>query len=222
MDKIESQAMFQQVRVAHRMAVAYYKRLFQLLKEVTSDDSLGLSFLAWDTNDFSRPCQRKSNVFESFEWDLLPGISTHYVFYSGKSQVEQSEGDWLLDCHVITDTGVLGDWGGENKDPLDLEVSAEDANSVLRFHLQAPIEEGELKWFEGIWKDSSDLECTKSAEMTYVDDKNKVLGCSFEIALDELTGSSAADTVVQKIMEFRDALLAEVNEITSHTEEIIA
>jgi hypothetical protein len=212
MDELESKALFQQVRVAHRMAVAYYKRLFQLLKEVTNDERFGLNFLAWDTNDYSRPCQRKTNVFESWEWDLLPGISTHYVFYNGKSQNEQSEGDWLLDCHVITDTGILGDWGGENKDPLDLNVSAEDASSVLKCHLQAPVKAGKLKWYEDIWKASSDLECTKSVEVAYVDDKESIMGCSFEIPLDDLTGSDASEKLVQKIIEFRDVLLTEIKE----------
>ena len=177
MDKIESQAMFKQVRVAHRMAVAYYKRLFQLLKEVTGDERLDLNFLAWDTHDFSRPCQRKSNVLESWEWDLLPGISTHYLFHRGEKIEEQSKGDWLLDCHVVTDTGVTGgDWNSENKDPLELDVTAEDASSVFRFHILAACQEGKLKWFENLWRNSYDLECTESPCIEYADETNRVKG----------------------------------------------
>ncbi len=208
MDKIESQAMFKQVRVAHRMAVAYYKRLFQLLKEVTGDERLDLNFLAWDTNEFSRPCQRKSNVLESWEWDLLPGISTHYLFHRGAKTDEQSKDDWLLDCHVVTDTGVTSDdWDGENKDPLELDVTAEDANSVLRFHILSACQEGKLKWFEDLWRNSYDLECTESPCIEYADEAKRLKGCSFEIPLEDLTGSDAPEMLVKKIMEYRDILL---------------
>lgn len=207
MDKIESQAMFQQVRVAHRMAVAYYKRLFQLLKEVTNDERLGLNFLAWDTNDFDRPCYKKGNVFESWEWDLLPGISANYVFFSGQNKNEQSEGDWLLDFHVVTDTGVISsDWNKENKDPFELSLTAEDANSVLRIHVLAACQKGELKWFEDLWLNSNDLECTDVPCIEIADDQNSLKGCGFEIALDELTGEDAADKLINRILEYRNAL----------------
>jgi len=206
MDKIESQAMFKQVRVAHRMAVAYYKRLFQLLKEVTNDERLGLNFLSWDTHDFNRPCNKKSNVFESWEWDLLPGISTHYLFYCGKSNDQQSKGDWLLDCHVITDTGVSGDWDDDNMDPLDLKVSAEDARSVLRCHLQYAYKEGSRSWYKDIWCNSSDFECSQSPVIECVDEESGIYGCSFEMQLDDLTGSDAPEMLVEKILVFRDAL----------------
>ncbi len=215
MDKIESQALFQQVRVAHRMAAAYYKRLFQLLKEVTGDERLGLSFLAWEPEEFDRPCSKRKNVFESWEWDLLPGIGTRYLFFRGKSLDEQSNGDWLLDCHVITDTGVTGDWDGENKDPLDLEVTAKDANSVIRCHLLAPIQDGKLKWFEDVWDGSDDLDTTESPVINYANDEKTLNGCSFEISLEDLTGSDAPEILVQKIMEYRDTLLAEVNDVAN-------
>ena len=223
MDELESKAVFQQVRVAHRMAVAYYKRLFQLLQEVTNDERLGLSFLAWDTHDFSRPCQRKSNVFESWEWDLLPGISTHYVFFNGSNQNAQAVGDWLLDCHVITDTGVTdGDWESENKDPLKLSVPVEDARSLLRCHLQAPVKKGKLRWFEDIWQKSHDLECTESPSIGSVTEGGSLIGCSFEIPLDELTSKDATDALVNKILEYRDALLANASDGVNHEKETVA
>lgn len=84
MENLSNQKMLEQVRTAHRLVVGYYKRLFQLLRDVTNGDDLQLEYLCWLPSNFSTPCRRTTNVFSGWEWDLLPGIATHYLFCHAK------------------------------------------------------------------------------------------------------------------------------------------
>jgi len=208
MNNMNSSELFKQVRMSHRIAVAYYKRLFQMLRDVTNDERLGLSFYTWEPSEYGRPCQLQTNVFERWEWNLLPGLSTNYLFFTAKDRNAQAPGEWLIDFHVISDTGVLRENRKDNQDPLELSISVDNAKSVIRCSLMAVSESMSLNWYNDVWKESDYPTFTEKPEIEYIDDDEKIYGCGFELSLEDLTGQDASEILVNKIIEFRDALLS--------------
>jgi len=207
MDITDSKELFLQVRTAHRLVVSYYKRVHQLICDVTNDESLDLDFHTWGPLDFSRPCQRLTNVFDSWEWDFVPGISTGYMFKKLENNKTLQRGDWLLVFHVISDTGI-SDFGNiNNTDPIDLEVSAESARSVLRCYLVALHEPLELEIEDQLWAGLYDIDCVDEPVKAHLHDSWEVYGCCFEVNFENLTEVDAAKKLIEKIVKYRNAIL---------------
>ena len=207
MNAIANQTLFQQVRVAHRLLASYYSRVNQLIKDVSSDERLGLEFYIWGPTKFNRPCQRSTNVLERWSWDLLPGGFTQYLFLNGSEKLPQQPGEWLLTMCVISDTAVFDEDMKENLDADEFDVSAEDSHSVLRCYLVAPHKELNLYWGDQIWNGIEWPECTESPKLQCMNESEQIYACAFETSLEELTAKDSVETLVQKIIEYRDVVL---------------
>tara|TARA_R110000764_G_scaffold190872_1_gene276142 strand:+ start:13431 stop:14069 length:639 start_codon:yes stop_codon:yes gene_type:complete len=208
MDNIESKELFNQVRSAHRLLAAYYQRIFQLLTDVTGDERLGLNYYLWEPSGFLRPCQKQTNVFNRSAWDLLPGMNTNYLFHNAKDNNKQQSGEWMLDMCVIADTGTHDN---QNLDPLEdalaLKILPENANSVLRCYFFTAHKETDLNWYDGLWNAYPYEECSDEKTPKCIDEEQQLYTSSFEVSLDELTGENAKELLVEKIMQFKGALL---------------
>jgi hypothetical protein len=208
MDTIESKGLFIQVRAAHRLLAAYYQRIFQLLTDVTNDERLGLNYYLWEPSDFNRPCQKQTNVFDRSVWDLLPGMNTNYLFHNAKDNNKQQSGEWMLDVCVITDTGIHDTNSLElSEDALELKIRPENANTVLRCYFFTAKKETNLNWYDGLWNAYSYEECSDEKTPKCIDEEHQLYTSGFEIPLDELTGENAKELLVERIIQFRDALL---------------
>lgn len=205
MDDIKTQDLFLQIRTAHRMVVAYYKRLLPIIYQVATE--LDTQFYIWEPSNFARPAGLSTNIFDRWEWDLVPGLCTNYLFYKSEDSHKQKIGDWLLDFHVITDTGVIETSKKRNPDPLSLEKNVEDSNSVLRIYIYVPKKDNTLNWYSGIWKNSDCPKLSESPNKIVVDEENEILANGFEIQLSELVEKGSTELLVERIKKYRDVLL---------------
>lgn len=208
MDKDANEALFRQVRVAHRLLASYYKRVHQLISDVSGDDRLGLKFFVWGPTEYSRPCRRTTQVLGRCSWELLPGVLPEYLFLHGPEGKPQQPGEWLLAMHVISDTVVFDEEKGEDIDAVEIQVSADDAHSVLRCYLIAPHKELDLYWADDIWKGVEYYpDCTERPERQCVNEGDQIYASAFEMPLETLTGKDSVETLVQKIVAYRDVVL---------------
>lgn len=208
MDAIESTELFNQVRSAHRLLAAYYQRIFQLITDVTGDERLGLNYYLWQPVYFARPCQKTTDVFKRSAWDLLPAMNTSYLFHNAKDNNKQQSGEWMLDMCVVSDTGTHeNDAFDHSEDALALNITPQNANSVLRCYFFTTKKETTLNWHGGIWCSYNYEECSDEKTPKCIDEEHQLYTSGFEIPLAELTGENAKELLVMRIMEFRDALL---------------
>ena len=210
MEKIESTELLLQVRSAHRLLAAYYQRIFQLLTDVTGDERLGLNYYLWQPSDFARPSQLTTNVFNRAAWDLLPGMNTNYLFHTAQDINKQQPKEWLLDIHILSDKSIHEDQTMDAfDDALSLSVSPASSTSVLRCYFFTASKEASLNWFRGIWCAYPYNECTSEPKPESIDEDGNIFTCGFEMPLDELTGENAKEILVEKIIQFKTALLRE-------------
>jgi hypothetical protein len=120
MDNQASKDLFKQVRIAYRLSASYYKRIHQLIRDVTSDEQLGLEYFIWGPAEFSYINGRNAKVLDYYSWNLLPGGITHYLFINGSKDIPQIPGEWMLAMYFISDTAVFDEVMQDN---LDLDAS---------------------------------------------------------------------------------------------------
>jgi len=203
--------LFTQIRIAHRLVVAYYKRLHQMLSGL--GQTLGLDFFVWGPTEYGRPCNRLKNILEYWAWDMAPGVVTEYVFRKVTNHSEQGLGDWMLVLHVISDDAVTSNAIRGDLDPIDLSPSAEDAKSLLRCFLVVPHKNLNQFWYDDIWiRVRSKILCTDNPETQQLDAENGIYGAGFEIQLSELCFENLSlddvpASLIKKIAVYRDLLL---------------
>lgn len=206
MDELQGKELLKQVRTAHRLVVAYYKRLHVVLEDIGKHSDLGLEFYQWGPAEYLRPCQRGTNVFRSWTWDFAPGISTEYLFQKKQSKDGLIHGDWLLALHVVSDTAVTNDNLKGNIDPLKLpDVS--HSQSVVRLYLIAPSQNLPNMSFDGLWQNAKkDIMMSDEVIGQPLNVDKGIYGAGFEMDLEQLFAENAADNVVKRIQEYRDAI----------------
>jgi hypothetical protein len=201
--------LFLQIRTAHRLLAAYYQRLLPTIEEIAN--ALELKFYVWEPSEFDRPSQFSSNLFNRWQWDLLPANCTRYVFIDAESKNSIEVGKCLVVFHVISDTGILKEnWKSTKTQPdgLDLSISAEKAESVLRVQLYAPYENREAYWHEGLLKKCNMPDLTDNLEAQKVEANVKACISGFEIPLTELICESAVDDIIKRIEKYRVQLIS--------------
>tara|TARA_B100000446_G_scaffold35559_1_gene31220 strand:- start:6766 stop:7416 length:651 start_codon:yes stop_codon:yes gene_type:complete len=210
MNELDSSELFTQIRTAHRMVVAYYKRLFPILQGTA--DLLGLDFYCWVSGRFSPPGQRSTNILSggAWEWDLTPGIMPIFLFHNAEDNKIQLPGQWMLSLSVITDTGVLTENMGSNMDSLDLTISPEQAESLLRVSIVVPTKKTSLSWLDHVWRSCENIELNRSLEKSLIDEKNGIYAIGFEVPLSKLVEKNASDWLKSEIITLRTELLSEI------------
>lgn len=207
MDELQSKELLKQVRTAHRLVVAYYKRLHKVLEDIGKHSELGLEFYMWQPTEYDRPSQRFTNVFKSWTWDMAPGISTEYLFQKKQSKDGLTPGDWLLVLHVVSDTAVTNENLKGNIDPLKLP-NVNDARSVVRLYLVAPKHSTAQIHFNELWKDTKqEITMSDKVIVQNLNTDQGFYGAGFEIGLEHLLTESAVEDVVKRIKEYRDAII---------------
>lgn len=208
MDELQNNELLKQVRTAHRLVMAYYKRLHKVIESIGTHRELGLEFYLWGPTEYSRPCQRGTNVFKAWTWDMAPGISTEYIFQKKQSKAGLTQGDWLLALHVISDTAVTNKNVKGNVDPLKLP-DVNDTQSLVRLYLIAPTQSMEKVYFDGLWKNlKKDIRMTGELVRQDLDSEKGIHGVGFEIGLEQLLADGAVENMVKRIAEYRDVIVA--------------
>jgi len=204
--------LFSQIRTAHRLLAAYYQRLLPTIDEIAN--SLELDFYGWHPSEHGGPCRFSSNIMDRWQWDLLPANCTRYVFFNAEKKNEIRVGKYMIEFHVISDSGILTEnWKSPNIQPdaLDLSVSVERAQSVLRVHLYAPYKNRDAYWYDGLFDQCEDPVHTVQPEANKVADNVHSFISGFEMPLAELIADDAVVRIVERIKQFRDNLLEHVS-----------
>lgn len=209
MDNQASKNLFKQVRIAYRLSASYYKRIHQLIRDVTSDEQLGLEYFIWGPAEFLYINGRNAKVLDYHSWNLLPGGITKYLFIHGSKDIPQIPGEWMLVMYFISDTAVFDEVMEEDLDldASEIKTSVDEAKSVLRCYLVAPHQELDLYWADGIWNPLDYPECTQAPESQCMDEELNIYASAFEIPLEQLTDKHSADALVKKIIAYRDVIL---------------
>ena len=204
MNEKSSEALFTQVRIAHRLLAAYYQRIQHLIDEITTHENLDLSFWFWKPSRFARPTNKGNNPLKKHSWDLLMGVLTEYVFIHGEKGNNQL-GDWILRVNVVSDTSIEKE--GTVQNPLEINTPPEEGSSVLRFYIVGPREDATGNWYGRVqavlgekFKDDYDnVKC--------MDGKDNIHAYAFEVPMEQLTAEGSAEELVTKIKTASDAVL---------------
>ncbi|MFT4929385.1 MAG: hypothetical protein ACI8WB_005518 [Phenylobacterium sp.] len=96
--------LFLQIRTAHRLLAAYYQRLLPTLQAIA--DELEMTYLEWKPELFNRPGSTRKNIFEQSQWNLLPAMTTRYLFCQDTLTDKIKVGQYIMDFLVVSDTGI--------------------------------------------------------------------------------------------------------------------
>lgn len=214
MEQINSDDLFRQIRTAHRLVAAYYQRLIPTLDDIIHQ--LGIEFYAWIPSEFDAPCRLTTDITNKWQWDLLPGISTRYLFKSFEDPNQVKVGEYLIEFFVISDTGVLKD-KDPNKhitqpDALNLPLSVNDARSVLRVQLYTPFKDQNKNWYYDIWNNCKDPNLTEEPCVAMIAEHINCCISGFEVPLAQLIEENSVEVIVKRIVQHKDAIMCAAKE----------
>lgn len=183
-----------QVRTGHRLLAAFYQRLYSNLNKLVSE--LELSFYVWRPMHFDRPAALNKNPFEKWQWDLLPAMSSYFIFKTDFDNNKIVPGHCLVEIKVDLDTAVDGksDVGGQ-PDALGIKTSIEESTSILSVRVYSPYQEIAGNWYYDLWAKCSNASLsTEPLEL----DGFPVLATGFEIDIEELLEPEGLNNLIEK------------------------
>lgn len=212
-----SDDLFLQVRTAHRLLAAYYQRLLPTIEQIAKD--LDTDYYFWTPKEFDRTCQLTSDPFSRWKWDMLPALSTYYVFKNVKDVNQIRVGEYLVEFMVDSDSGVASDIGNGNEpDALNLPTSVDDASSILKISIYAPYQDEDKNWYHYLWR-SCDFASSTEFPKPQKDKEMLVVSSAFEIQLSSLLQDNAVDTVVNRVKQYIQATVELAHSLTAQTEK---
>ncbi len=183
-----------QVRTGHRLLAAFYQRLYSNLNKLVNE--LELSFYVWRPMHFDRPAALSKNPFEKWQWDLLPAMSSYYLFKTDFDNNEIVPGHCLVEIKVDLDTAVDGkpDLGGQ-PDALAIGTSIEESTSILSVRVYSPYQEIAGNWYYDLWPKCSNA--SLSSEPLELDDL-PVIATGFEIDIEQLLEADGLNNLIKR------------------------
>ncbi len=181
-----------QVRTGHRLLVAFYQRLYSNLDKLASE--LGLSFYVWRPANFDRPATLSINPFQKWQWDLLPAMSSYFIFKTDFDNNKIVPGHCLVEIKVDLDTAVDGksDLGGQ-PDALGIKTSIEESTSILSVRAYSPYQEIAGNWYYDLWSKCSNIPL--SSEPSELDNF-PVITSGFEIDIQDLLETEGLNNLI--------------------------
>ena len=198
-----------QIRTAHRLLAAYYQRLLPSIEKIATQ--LGSDFYFWEPYKFARPAQRTSNPFSKWAWDMLPAMSTIYVFKNVKEESSIAISDYLISFYVDSDTGVdEEEMNRFEADGLSLTVSVQEAESMVKVGIYTPFKSEQLHWYSNIWSQGAyPTYHTFDAQNQQTKDINgcPIVSSGFEVSVSQLMTEDGIKQLAVKIEQcLADAL----------------
>jgi hypothetical protein len=103
MNNAELARSLEDVREAHRLLSAYYRRILDTASLV-ADQFPRKTFYQWSPVNTTMPPMRGTNPFDRWGWHFLPLNAASFLFTTAGQGVRPLLGDWMLDIHVSTDS----------------------------------------------------------------------------------------------------------------------
>lgn len=195
MEHNDKDALFTQVRSAHRLLAAYYQRLLPTIEQIAI--GLDVDFYVWLPKEFRRPAQLSTNPFDRWQWDMLPGLSTYYLFKQVENTNKLRVGEYLVEFLVDSDSGVDSDIAnGDQPDALKLPVGIADAKSTFTISIYVACKNQDRDWHRDIWNSCAPANLCEQPGPTR-DVNGSVVSCRFEIPLAELLEEGAEEKVIK-------------------------
>ncbi|MCG6307879.1 hypothetical protein K6U49_04495 [Vibrio alginolyticus] len=205
MNNENKEDLFLQIRTAHRLLAAYYQRLLPTIEQISKE--LELDFYAWTPKEFARPSKLTTNPFDNWQWDMLPALSTYYVFKNVEDVHKLRLGEWLVEFMVDSDTGVdSGAANGAQPDGLLLPISVEEAQSLLKVSIYTPFNNENANWYK-VWNRCQSPKFNDSPLPQVDPDRYPIISCGFELRMSELLEEDAVSHIASKTREFIDSAL---------------
>ncbi|MDI4650526.1 MULTISPECIES: hypothetical protein [Pseudoalteromonas] len=198
MDKNRAnQALLLQVRTGHRLLAAFYQRLYSNLNKISAE--LNLHFYAWRPAIFDRPANLTVNPFEKWQWDLLPALSSVFIFKTDFDNNKIEPEHYILEIKVDLDTAIDGkpDLGGQ-PDALKIKPSVEESKSIISFKVYSPFQEMEGNWYYDLWCKCSDFPLTtKPQELADF----PIITTGFEVNIEKLLEDEGLEVLISRVKE---------------------
>ncbi|MFV7784201.1 hypothetical protein ACNPKB_04260 [Shewanella marisflavi] len=197
-----------QVRTAHRLLAAYYQRMVPTIKEMAN--KLELDFSYWGNADFGLTPRTNHNITEYWQWDLLPGINTNYLYSHFQAANKVRIGDYLVEFIVVSDTGVDSHGNGHKNEPdaLNLPLSVDKAQSLLRVVICAPYQTFEDSWYNNIWAGTAYPDFSRNPSPAKDKNGETCILTGYECPLAELMSDDGAEQLVELIKRQIDRTVA--------------
>ncbi|MCL1047517.1 hypothetical protein L2737_19635 [Shewanella electrodiphila] len=212
MANMETDELFTQVRTAHRLLAAFYQRLLPSIEQIAK--GLDVDFYTWSPKEFGRPAQLSTNPFDRWGWDMLPALSTYYVFKHVEDNNKVRVGEYLVEFLVETDTVVKSDLAnGAEPDALNLPQNVGDAKSTLKISVYAPCENSESNWHHNVWNECENHPACETPE-PIKDPDTAVVYCGFEVPLADLMKDGAVDVLIARAQEFIDITVEQAKSLS--------
>jgi hypothetical protein len=109
----------QQLQQAHRLSAGFYQRVFVALDNLAN--TFDAQFWYWGPLCFSRPCSQYKWPGDNWSWDLLPMVTSTFVFVAN-ADADSARPGCLLECQLLIDPAVLPEHREKNvrPDPANL------------------------------------------------------------------------------------------------------
>ncbi|MFQ6371535.1 hypothetical protein [Shewanella sp. YIC-542] len=197
-----------QVRTAHRLLAAYYQRIIPAITDMAS--KLEVDFYYWGNEHFGHTPAVHRDITQYWSWDLLPGMNTHYLYGKFQAINKVRVGDYLLQFVVVTDSGLDNHGHGHKSEPdaLNLPITVDKAQSLLRVIVCAPYKVFEDSWYNNIWAgvDYPDFSNTPTPAKDKNDEPCFLSG--YECPLAKLMSDDGVEQLVERIKQQIDSTVA--------------
>jgi hypothetical protein len=191
-----------QVRTAHRLIAAYYQRVVPTIAEMAS--KLELTFCYWGNADFALTPATHRNITEYWQWDLLPGMNSHYLY--SQFQLANNKvriGDYLVEFIVVSDTGVDSHGNGHKNEPdaLNLPLAVDKAQSLLRVVVCAPYQTFEESWYSNIWSGVHYPDFSSNPLPAKDKNDEPCFLTGYECSLAELMSEAGIEQIIERVKQ---------------------
>ncbi|MGB0893367.1 MAG: DUF883 domain-containing protein [Parashewanella sp.] len=201
----EHDELLQQVRTAHRLLAAYYQRLLPSIERIATE--LDTKYYFWKPDKFNSP-SATSNPFIKWKWDLLPAISTLYMFENIDNGKSIKIGDYLVSFSVDSDTSVKV--GKTEPDGLELPKSIDTAESLICIGIYTPFTNEQSHWRFDIWEKGAypDYQDINTPFNCIPDVKGcSIVSCGIKVSISQLMSEKGIEALISRLQELLDDAL---------------
>lgn len=190
MNNDDAANLVEQLQHAHRIAVAFYKRILPTFDDMATN--LACEFWYWQPTETSRPSRSIAQPSRSWAWDYIPLFASDHVYWrTAKGKPAKSE-DIILEFRLYVDDEFSSTNRKKNKiidepDPISLPIGA----GILQIEIYRPVGTPKLS-FDQIWEDSEEMEGSMGqgpmGQIKYIDSNGQqsLEGFRFEWQLTEI------------------------------------
>lgn len=133
-----TEQLIQQIQNAHRISVAFYRRILPVLDEIAG--AFDCRFVEWYPLHTSRPCRGSSQPSDYWAWDFVPLFASSHVYWRSEGRTTRVE-DLGIEFDLYVDDNIKPDRRkalGLRNNQQPGAISMETGRAVLEVFLYRP------------------------------------------------------------------------------------